>query len=311
MVSKGKTAFFFASFFILGLSIHSFFSLFSYFPSSILGFLFLFLFFRRNFYAVTDSRKRKIEKNIRWSTLSLGILVVVFFFFSSPFLPYNLYSSLLFRFERRANLYFYFYLFIYLFLADEIKTSETKDSDLQKEWQLSGRIVFKRFPFFENYLFREKCLGLARVRSRGIEFHCENRENLFEKTRLYILDNRITIEKLSRRLYSYGATEPFFFNYGHSFNYCTYSFFFFFFLYIHDTTHLLRLSLFFFSLSKLYVCTYSRCGHEGTRPSNSIQFPFILVSPGLSNAKKENKMIFSESWMKIDIRFGEWKKKKN
>lgn len=71
--------------------------------------------------------------------------------------------------------------------------------------------------------------------------------------------------------------------------------FFFFFLYIHDTTHLLRLSLFFFSLSKLYVCTYSRCGHEGTRPSNSIQFPFILVSPGLSNAKKENKMIFSES----------------
>lgn len=62
------------------------------------------------------------------------------------------------------------------------------------------------FALFENYLFREKCFGLARVRSRGIEFHV-NREN-YSKRLASIPDIKITIEKRLVTLYSYDASEP-------------------------------------------------------------------------------------------------------
>lgn len=122
MVSKGKTAFFFfsASF------IDSFIQFFVYLVISLFypRFLLLFLFFEI-FDAVTDSRKRKIEKNIRWSTLSLGIgilIVVSFpFLFFLPSFPSAIIFVILFA-SRGGQTFVSIYLFIYfLCTVDEIK----------------------------------------------------------------------------------------------------------------------------------------------------------------------------------------------
>lgn len=131
---------------------------------------------------------------------------------------------------------------------------------------------------------------MARVRSGGIEFHIESGK-LFEKTRLYTRYCRITIEKRLVALYPYDTLPNHLFNYGHSFNYCTYSFFFFFFIH---TTHVLRYHyFFFFSLSKLYM--YVHILDAGTKELvrlYSIQFPFIRLSRSHERfcAKKGNKM---------------------
>ena len=121
MVSKGKTAFFFfsASF------IDSFIQFFVYLVISLFYPRFLLFFFFEIFDAVTDSRKRKIEKNIRWSTLSLGIgilIVVSFpFLFFLPSFPSAIIFVILFA-SRGGQTFASIYLFIYfLCTVDEIK----------------------------------------------------------------------------------------------------------------------------------------------------------------------------------------------
>lgn len=210
---EGKDGFFFffSASFILSLLIHFVFSLF---PYSILSF-FLFFFFE----IFTPWSIREKEKSKKYSLIDakswMGILVVVFpLFFLSSFL--SVIISILrftFRFERRANLYFYyFYLFFFLCMVDEIKSEwnwvrfwfAKRNGSCRDELYIFEHF----FPLFENYLFREKCFGLARVRNRGVKFHM-NREN-YSKRLASIPDNRITIEKHLVALYSYGATEPLF-----------------------------------------------------------------------------------------------------
>lgn len=141
---------------------------------------------------------------------SRGFSSFLSFFFS---FCNNLYYSLYFSLREAGKPLFLLFLFIFFFLCmvDEIKS----------EWNVRFRFakrngscrdelyIFEHFfPLFENYLFREKCFGLARVRNRGVKFHV-NREN-YSKRLASIPDNRITIEKHLVALYSYGATEPLF-----------------------------------------------------------------------------------------------------